>query len=585
MFNNLESHLVAAAHAVLEIVPLLQAKLCTLHCDLHMSNNLNNLLVFFTFYFICPQNVSVEYVPQVGYLVAVQEREVHFLQHTLPPIHSTSPTRSTSVPAYSSPSNQRQQQQRQQSSQFSNWEVGLEDEQGGDSGVFEDDGEGAGIPVVTQSDHFSFVYKQAGVHYFKHRIVEELDSSIGDIKSEIADRQRFLILQLEDVLLSVEEVLQQLCITVSTLDALFALGSLAVEQKLCQPEITEDVGVIMIKNGRHLLQELTVDNFIPNDTFISREKNIALITGPNTSGKSVYLKQVALIVYLAHIGSFVPCERARISLTDRILTRISSTETVSAPQSAFALDLQQMSRMLRLHTSRSLCLVDEFGKGTMPVDGIALLAATVKHFAAAHHKGAAMFVLHFTEILHDQILSEEVMRSVSCFRMETLSTTNAAASVNNSSGGSGHVENSSFRSDFDGGTPLRSSRVSESQQSPHQHPLHLQQQQHQQQYETKTVEERETERTPLFKLKRGVARSSEGIPCAASAGVDEAILRRAAEVKHSVTNHQSIQVNRAQSNSLLENQKHVQLLCMFLQSKQWIGDAGAQRLSHFQDLL
>lgn len=197
------------------------------------------------------------------------------------------------------------------------------------------------------------MYKESGVHYFKHRIVENMDHTIGDIKSDIADRQHCLLLQIEDSLLDHEEQLLQLCIMLSTLDALISLGTLAVEQRLVRPEITEEPS-ILIKGGRHLLQELTVDNFVPNDTYLSRDKNVALISGPNTSGKSVYLKQVALIVHLAHIGSFVPCERARIGLIDRIMTRISSTETVAAPQSAFALDLQQVSKMLSMRTARTL---------------------------------------------------------------------------------------------------------------------------------------------------------------------------------------------------------------------------------------
>ena len=389
---------------------------------------------------------------------------------------------------------------------------------------------------------FSFVYKQSGVHYFKHAIVEELDSGIGDIKSEIADRQRYLLLQLEDVLLGAEEQLQQLCIAISTLDALISLGALAVEQNLTPPEMTAECGVL-IKNGRHLLQELTVDNFVPNDTFLSSEKNVALITGPNTSGKSVYMKQVALIVYLAHIGSFVPCERARIGLTDRILTRISSTETVSAPQSAFALDLQQVSRMLRSHTRRSLCIIDEFGKGTSPVDGIALLAATVKHFAA--HGGLAMFALHFTEILHDQVISKQLLdTSISCFRMEVHEPNAADGGAGAGAGGGAAFVGAD--EDFDAGWE---------------------------------------ERTPLFKLKKGVAGSSEGIPCAHSAGVPDKILRRALEVKSCVLQRRPVQPSSARANSLLQNPQHVQLLSTFLGTQNWVGEEGALKLPRFQEML
>ena len=132
-------------------------------------------------------------------------------------------------------------------------------------------------------------------------------------------------------------------------------------------------------------------------------------------------------------------------------------ETVSSPLSSFALDLSQTSRILSSHTHKSLCLLDEFGKGTAPVDGIALLAATVKHFV--RRRGKAFFVLHFTEIIHSDILTKSDMDSLKCYTMETFLATSSAN-----------------HSDSD--------------------------------------DELEEERTPLFKLKLGVATSSEGIPCA-----------------------------------------------------------------------
>jgi DNA mismatch repair protein MSH5 len=430
----------------------------------------------------------VEYVPQVGYLVAVQEAELHLLENSFPALDHPDPIPATHVVEP------------------------LQEAQ------------------LPPADAFRFVFQQAGVHYFKHCIVEELDCSVGDIKSDIADRQRTLLIQLEDTLLDAECTLQQLSTSLSTLDALISLGTLAVEQRLVAPEIVEQPGAILIKAGRHLLQELTVDNFVPNDTFVTSEKNVALISGPNTSGKSVYLKQVALIVYLAHIGSFVPCERARISLVDRIFTRIASTETVSAPHSAFALDLQQVSRMLRSATPRSLCLVDEFGKGTMPVDGIALLASVVKHFA--DRGGAGMFVLHFTEILHDAVLTAEVMQKVSCFRMETI-----------------------LHRPAEGGGP--------------------------------DVNEREEycERTPLYVLKNGVATSSEGIPCARTAGVEDGVLSRAAQVKYLVAQRQPIPPVEACSRALFQNHQHLRLLDLFLLVKDWLGDDGAKRICELQRYL
>jgi DNA mismatch repair protein MSH5 len=444
----------------------------------------------------------VEYVPQVGYLVAVQEAELHLLENSFPELDHLPPA---------------------SHDDFTDW-MGPEY---GYSHVVEPLPQEAQLPLGTA---FRFVFQQAGVHYFKHSIVEELDGSVGDIKSDIADRQRTLLIQLEDALLDAECTLQQLSTSLSTLDALISLGTLAVEQRLVAPEIVEQPGAILIKAGRHLLQELTVDNFVPNDTFLTAEKNVALISGPNTSGKSVYLKQVALIVYLAHIGSFVPCERARISLVDRIFTRIASTESVSAPHSAFALVLQQVSRMLRSATPRSLCLVDEFGKGTMPVDGIALLAAVVKHFA--DRGGAGMFVLHFTEILHDAVLTAEVMQKVSCFRMETMLHRSAEVE------GTGVNEGEEY-----------------------------------------------CERTPLYVLKNGVATSSEGIPCARSAGVEDAVLRRAAQVKYLVSQRQPIPPVAACSRSLFQNSQHVRLLDLFLRVKDWLGDDGAKRICELKRYL
>ena len=144
---------------------------------------------------------------------------------------------------------------------------------------------------------------------------------------------------------------------------------------------------VMLTKTRHLLQETTVHTYIPNDAFIVGGKgdrsqtierghstssnssdidgpSMTLLTGPNYSGKSVYQKQIALAVYMAHIGSFVPAETAVIGLTDKILTRIRTRETVSKTQSAFMIDVQQVALALNQATRRSLLIIDEFGKGT-----------------------------------------------------------------------------------------------------------------------------------------------------------------------------------------------------------------------------
>lgn len=154
--------------------------------------------------------------------------------------------------------------------------------------------------------------------------------------------------------------------------------------------------VLSIIGGRHPLQELTVPAFIANncrlggspaedqETDASESDNnnarSLVVTGPNHSGKSVYVKQTALIVYLAHLGSFVPASRATIGITDQILTRISTRESVSRNESAFGMDLQQVAFLLRRATRRSLVVIDEFGKGTAASDGSGLMAGLIDHF-------------------------------------------------------------------------------------------------------------------------------------------------------------------------------------------------------------
>lgn len=167
--------------------------------------------------------------------------------------------------------------------------------------------------------------------------------------------------------------------------------------------------IINIKGGRHPLQELTVPSYVPNDCLIVGAEaapsgdneqphpstprsssqqgpratpdgpSMLMMTGPNYSGKSVYLKQIALIVYMAQIGSFVPAVSARIGLTDKILTRISTRESVSRDQSAFMIDLQQICMALTHCTPRSLLIIDEFGKGTNTADGAGLAAGVFEY--------------------------------------------------------------------------------------------------------------------------------------------------------------------------------------------------------------
>lgn len=187
--------------------------------------------------------------------------------------------------------------------------------------------------------------------------------------------------------------------------------------------------VMRLMQHRHILQELAVSSYVPNDAFVVggeadsdtsfRSSSLAsesstptkatnshprgpltlLMTGPNYSGKSVYLKQIALIVYLAHIGSFVPAIQAEVGITDKILTCIATRETVSSTQSAFMIDLQRVCLALHLATSRSLLIIDEFGKGTNTFDGAGLACGVLEHLLSLGNRAPKVLAAtHFHEI-------------------------------------------------------------------------------------------------------------------------------------------------------------------------------------------
>ncbi|CAH0405561.1 unnamed protein product [Chilo suppressalis] len=158
--------------------------------------------------------------------------------------------------------------------------------------------------------------------------------------------------------------------------------------------------VLNIKQGRHPLAAATCDSFVPNDTNSSLESGyVKILTGANSSGKSVYMKQIGLIVYLAHIGSFVPAERATIGVISHIYSRIHSTECVATHMSAFLIDLRQMALALQESTPDSLIIIDEFGKGTSEVDGLSLLAACLNTFLFRGEECPHLFLsTHFLDV-------------------------------------------------------------------------------------------------------------------------------------------------------------------------------------------
>ncbi len=186
---------------------------------------------------------------------------------------------------------------------------------------------------------------------------------------------------------------------IAILDVLLSFAKLAIERDYRKPEITEK-SVLYIEQGRHPVVEIFEgENFVPNDTALNKERRIAIITGPNMGGKSTYLRQNALIVLLAHIGSFVPARKAVIGLTDRLFSRVGAGDNLTAGQSTFMVEMIETANILNNATARSLIVLDEIGRGTATFDGLSL-AWAITEFLAKREESAPLtfFATHYHEL-------------------------------------------------------------------------------------------------------------------------------------------------------------------------------------------
>eukprot|EP00261_Vitis_vinifera_P031776 XP_019073019.1 PREDICTED: DNA mismatch repair protein MSH5 isoform X5 [Vitis vinifera] len=239
--------------------------------------------------------------------------------------------------------------------------------------------------------------------FYRTSKTRELDNLLGDIYHKILDMERAITRDLVSHILLFSMHLLKAVSFAAELDCFLSLSLIAHQNNYVRPVLSAD-SLLDIRNGRHVLQEMTVDTFIPNDTKILDDGRINIITGPNYSGKSVYIKQVALIVFLSHIGSFVPADAATVGLTDSRIFCAMGSKPMTAEQSTFMIDLHQVGMMLRHANSRSLCLLDEFGKGTLTEDGIGLLGGTINHFVASDDPPKVLVCTHLTEMFNESCL-------------------------------------------------------------------------------------------------------------------------------------------------------------------------------------
>jgi DNA mismatch repair protein MSH5 len=228
----------------------------------------------------------------------------------------------------------------------------------------------------------------------------ELDNSIGDVHANIKDAEAIIASELEDDILDCGTELRETYSALADLDCILSLASSASDHNYVRPVVvSSEEKCILIQNGGHPLHEHIIDsNFIRNHAVIDETNRVNIVSGPNYSGKSCYARQVGVLVYMAHIGSFIPCERARISIVDRILTQFSVVETCTVPQSSFQLDLTRMARIMNSATENSLVLIDEFGKGNLTrrqttTDVVIVSLHSLDHFTLRHWLTRVSFFL------------------------------------------------------------------------------------------------------------------------------------------------------------------------------------------------
>ena len=188
---------------------------------------------------------------------------------------------------------------------------------------------------------------------------------------------------------------------IAQIDTLASLALVAEQNNYVRPKINEK-GVIDIKEGRHPVVEKMIPNdmFISNDTYLNDKKDrIAIITGPNMAGKSTYMRQTALIVLMAQIGSFVPAAKADIGLVDRIFTRVGASDDLASGQSTFMVEMTEVANILRNAASKSLLILDEIGRGTSTFDGLSIAWAVIEHISNSKLLGAkTLFATHYHEL-------------------------------------------------------------------------------------------------------------------------------------------------------------------------------------------
>ncbi len=231
--------------------------------------------------------------------------------------------------------------------------------------------------------------------------LKELEDNILNAEDKLFTLEYHLYCEIRDAIAREIERIQKTARAIARLDVFTSLAYVAEHNQYVRPTLNEK-GVIDIKEGRHPVVEQMIQNdmFIANDTHLDNQKHcIAVITGPNMAGKSTYMRQVALIVLLTQIGSFVPARKADVGIVDRIFTRVGASDDLASGQSTFMVEMNEVANILRNATPNSLLVLDEIGRGTSTFDGLSIAWAVIEHISNRKILGAkTLFATHYHEL-------------------------------------------------------------------------------------------------------------------------------------------------------------------------------------------
>ncbi|WP_457569479.1 DNA mismatch repair protein MutS [Desulfurobacterium sp.] len=227
--------------------------------------------------------------------------------------------------------------------------------------------------------------------------LKEFEEKILSAKEKVEKLEYSLFVNLRKYITENSERIQKTAEIIGNIDFLLSLSKVAEERGYTKPEITDSYN-LLIEEGKHpVLEKFLEEDFIPNSIHLSKEKSFAIVTGPNMGGKSVFLRQTALITLMAQIGSFVPAKKAKIGIVDRIFSRVGASDNLSRGLSTFMMEMVETANILHNATEKSLIILDEIGRGTSTYDGISIARAVVEYITSKIN-AKTLFATHYHEL-------------------------------------------------------------------------------------------------------------------------------------------------------------------------------------------